>query len=176
MAGRYASALFELALDARSLDKVSTDLDGFNTMLDQSADLRRLVMSPAFTAGQQTRAVKAVMDRAGISGLAANFVALVARNRRLFAIRDMIEGFRRLVAAHRGEMTAEVTSARPLSPAQTKALKAALKDSTGKDVQISAKVDETLLGGLIVKVGSRQVDSSLRTKLNNLRVAMKEVG
>ena len=176
MAGRYANALFELAKDENKLDAVATDLGAFSGLLDESEDLRRLVRSPVFSADEQSRAIAAVLDKAGISGLTANFFRLVAKNRRLFALTDMIHAFRALHAAFRGEMTAQVTSATSLSDEQQEALKAAIKAAMGKDVRISARVDESLLGGLIVKVGSRMIDSSLRTKLTNLKIAMKEVG
>ncbi len=176
VSGRYATALFELALEANSLDDVSTDLDAFQGMLDVSADLMRLVRSPVFSADDQNRAVNAVIEKAGITGLAANFVGLVAQNRRLFVISDMIRDYRKLLSAHRGELTAEVASAETLSDDQVAALKEALKEKMGRDVQLDASVDPALLGGLVVKVGSRMIDTSLRTKLNNLKIAMKEVG
>lgn len=176
MAGRYANALFELALDQGALDQVSGDLKAFVALLDGSDDLQRLVKSPVFGADEQTRAIAAILNKAGAAGLTANFLQLVARNRRLFAVRDMIRGFFALYAAHRGELTAHVASASALDAQQLDDLKAAIKEAVGKDVQVSATVDPGLLGGLVVKVGSRMIDSSLKTKLNNLRLAMKEVG
>ena len=176
MAGRYANALFELALEAKALDRVMSELDTFAALLDESADLRRLVRSPVFSAGEQARALAAILKRAEISGLTANFLGLVTRNRRLFAVREMIEDYKALAAAHRGETTAEVTSAEALDEEEMKALKTAIKEAMGTDVVIAAKVDERLIGGLIVKVGSRQIDTSLRGKLNNLQIALKEVG
>jgi F-type H+-transporting ATPase subunit delta len=176
MAGRYAVALFELALEAKKLKQVERDLETFAALLDSSDDLTRLVRSPVFSTQEQQRALAAVLDKAGIKGVTANFLGLVVSNRRLFAVRDMIRAFRALLAQHRGEVTADVMSATKLSAAQTKSLKAALKSAVGQDVQIDAKVDEDLLGGLVVKIGSRMIDTSLRTKLNNLKFAMKEVG
>lgn len=176
VSGRYATALFELALEAKELDKVGADLDGFKSLLDKSADLTRLVRSPVFAAEDQNRAIRAVIDAAGMKGLAANFIGLVASNRRLFAVADMIRDYRKLLAAHRGEVTAEVSSAKKLTAAQVTSLKAALKKQMGRDVQLDATVDPNLLGGLVVKVGSRMIDTSVRTKLNNLKIAMKEVG
>lgn len=176
MAGRYATALFELAREANQLEQVENDLRALQGMLDESEDLMRLVRSPVFSADEQLKAVEAVMDRAGISGIAANFFKLVTQNRRLFAAPDMLTAFRALLAKHRGEVTADVTAALKLSDDQLNALKVTLKGSIGQDVQVIPHVDPTLLGGLIVKVGSRMIDSSLRTKLNNLKVAMKEVG
>ena len=175
MAGRYAIALFELALEGKALDAVKTDLDRFAALVDESADLRRLVRSPVFGADEQLRALSAVLDKAGISGLAANFLRVIATNRRLFSVRDMIRDFRRLVAQHKGEATAEVTLAERPNEAHLTAIKDALKAVTKKDVQVDVKVDPTIIGGLIVKLGSRMVDSSLRTKLNSLKATMKEV-
>jgi len=176
MAGRYATALFELALESKKLKGVEKDLIAFRAMLDSSDDLVRLVRSPVFSAADQQNALAAILKKAGIKGLTENFFNLVARNRRLFAIRDIIGGFEALLAHHRGEVTAEVASASKLSPAQTKALKTTLKAAIGQDIQISTQVDPALLGGLVVKVGSRMIDTSLQTKLNNLKFAMKEVG
>lgn len=176
MAGRYANALFELARDDGTVDKVLTELTDFAGLLDSSADLRRLVASPVFSADEQARAIAAVLERVKVKGLTANFLALVARNRRLFAVRDMITAFKALVAADRGEVSAAVVSATPLNAGHVKSLKAAIKAALGNDVQIDATVDEGLIGGLIIKVGSRQIDTSLRTKLNNLKIALKEVG
>jgi F-type H+-transporting ATPase subunit delta len=177
MAGRYATALFELALDEKSVDAVKADLDRFDTLLTESADLRRLVRSPVFDAEEQTRALSAILDRLGFSGLAANFLRLVASNRRLFAVREMIRDYRQLVARWRGEVSAEVTVAEKLSDVHLDALKGALKAVTGgKSVDLNIKVDPAIIGGLTVKLGSRMVDSSLRTKLNAIRHAMKEAG
>ena len=176
VAGRYASALFELAREQNELDKVDQDLGKFQVMLEQSPDLARLVKSPAFAAEEQERALGAVMDWAAIGATTGNFLKVVTRNRRLFAAEDMIKGFRQQLALHRGEMTAEVQSATPLSNEQLAALKATLKASYGKDVRLDAKVDPSLLGGLVVKVGSRMFDSSLRTKLMNLKVVLKGPG
>jgi F-type H+-transporting ATPase subunit delta len=177
MAGRYATALFELALDAKWVDAVKADLDGFDRMLAESADLGRLVRSPVFGAEEQSRALRAILDKAGISGLAANFLLFVASNRRLFAVRDMIRDFRKLVARWRGEVSAEVTVAEKLSDPHLEALKSALKSvSGGKSVDLHVQVDPAIIGGLTVKLGSRMVDSSLRTKLNAIKHAMKEAG
>jgi F-type H+-transporting ATPase subunit delta len=175
MAGRYANALFELALEEHAIDAVKADLDRFDALIAESADLRRLVRSPVFTAEQQTRALSAVLDKAGIDGLAARFLKVVSSNRRLFAAPDMIRGFRALVALHRGETMATVTVAEKPTEAHLAAIKDALKAVTKKDVQVEVKVDPSIIGGLIVKLGSRMVDTSLRTKLNAIKHAMKEV-
>lgn len=175
MAGRYATALFELALDAKSVDAVKADLESFDAMIADSADLHRLVRSPVFGAEEQGRALAAVLDKAGIAGLAANFLKLVTANRRLFAVRDMVRAFRTLVARWKGEISAEVTAAEPLTDNRLEELKTALKSITsGKAVDLNVRIDPAIIGGLTVKLGSRMVDSSLRTKLNAIRHAMKE--
>ena len=174
MAGRYATALFELALEANAVEAVQADLDRFDALVAESADLNRLVRSPVFSAEEQLQALSAVLDRVGISGLTANFLKLVAANRRLFAVRDMIKAFRALVAEHKGEATAAVTVAEPLKNQHVDALRAALKSVTGKDVDLDIKIDPAILGGLVVQLGSRMVDNSLRTKLNAIKHAMKE--
>jgi F-type H+-transporting ATPase subunit delta len=174
MAGRYATALFELALEQKAVDAVRNDLDRFDAMLADSEDLRRLVRSPVFTAEEQSKALGAVLDKAGIAGLAANFLQLVARNRRLFAVRDMVKAYRALVARHKGEVTAQVKVAEKLSDAHLAALKDALKSVTKQEVRLDLEVDPAIIGGLVVKLGSRMVDSSLRTKLNSIKIAMKE--
>jgi F-type H+-transporting ATPase subunit delta len=176
VAGRYATALFELALEAKTLEKIEQDLNRFYQALDAVEDLYRLVRSPVFSAEEQERAMAAILEKLQIEGLTANFLKLIAKNRRLFAAPDMIKAFRALLARHRGQTSAEVTSAMPLEEGQVRALQAALKAALHKDVQLNQKVDATLLGGLVVKVGSRMVDSSLRTKLTSLKHAMKEVG
>ncbi len=174
--GRYASALFELAQEQSQLQPVENDLNRVQAMLDESPDLMRMVRSPVFSAEDQTKALDALLSKAGISGLTLNFVKLIVRNRRLFAMPDMIKAFRTLAAGARGEVEADVASATALNDSQLQALKETLKASIGKDVQINASVDPSLLGGLVVKVGSRMIDSSLRTKLSTLKLRMKEVG
>lgn len=176
MAGRYASALFDLATEAKQVDQVQGDLARFQALLDGSEDLKRLVSSPVFSSEDQSKAIAAVLAKAGIGGLAANLIKVVASNRRLFAVEGIVRGFNALVAKARGEVTAEVTVAEALSPTHSKALSDALKDVLGKEPKIEVKVDPAILGGLIVKVGSRMIDTSLRTKLNSIRTAMKEVG
>lgn len=173
MAGRYAAALFELAKEQKQLDQVERDVAAFLAMLEISADLVRLVKSPVISAQAQVRALEAILAKAGISGFTGNFLKLIVRNRRLFAVADMLKAFQSLLAHERGEVSADVASAHPLSPEQMQVLSDSLKTSIGKNVQIRTRVDPNLLGGLIVKVGSKMIDSSLRTKLNNLKVAMK---
>jgi F-type H+-transporting ATPase subunit delta len=168
VAGRYATALFELALEEEALEQVAVDLNRFSEALDAFEDLARLVKSPVFTAEEQGRALAAILEQLKIEGLTRNFLLLVAKNRRLFATA--------MLARHRGETSAMVTAASKLTEAQRSALTQALKAALGKEVMLEERVDASLLGGLVVKVGSRMVDTSLRTKLNSLKVAMKEVG
>jgi F-type H+-transporting ATPase subunit delta len=175
MAGRYATALFELALESNAIDAVKGDLERFDTLVADNPDLARLVRSPVFGADEQAKALKAVLAAAGIGGLSAQFLEAVTANRRLFAVRDMIRDYRLLVARHKGEVTAQVTLAEQPSDAHLAAIKDALTAVTKKDVQVDVKVDPAIIGGLVVKLGSRMVDSSLRTKLNAIKHAMKEV-
>jgi F-type H+-transporting ATPase subunit delta len=174
MAGRYATALFDLAREEKAIDAVKADLERFDALVAESADLNRLVRSPVFSADEQLQALSAVLERAGIGGLAAKFLKLVTANRRLFAVRDMVKAFRELVADHKGEATAQVTVAEKLKDEHLAALRSALKAVSGKDVDLAVTIDPAIIGGLVVKLGSRMVDSSLRTKLNALRHAMKE--
>jgi F-type H+-transporting ATPase subunit delta len=174
--GRYAAALFELAAETNSVEAVANDLSTFQAMIGGSPELQRMLRSPVFSAESQLRALEALCTKSTISGIALNFIRLVAKNRRLPALSDAITGFMGLVAESKGEVAAVVTSAEKLSPAHIKDLKAALKSSIGRDVLLTAKVDKSLLGGLIVKVGSRMMDNSLKTKLQNLKVAMKGTG
>ena len=177
VAGRYARALFELALDAKSVDAVKADIEKFAAMVAESADLNRLVRSPVFGAEERRRALAAVLAKAEIGGLASNFLMFVTANRRLFAVGDMIRDFRKLVARWKGEVTAEVTAAEKLSDTHLEAIKSALKSITGETtVDLHVKIDPAIIGGLTVKLGSRMVDSSLRTKLNAIKHAMKEAG
>jgi F-type H+-transporting ATPase subunit delta len=174
VSNRYAFALFELARETSAVDAVKADLDHFDALVVESPDLARLVRSPVFSAEEQLQALSAVLDRTGIGGLAARFLKLVTSNRRLFAVGDMIRGYRKLVAQHKGEATAEITVAEALKDDHVAALRAALKAVSGRDVDLRIKVDPAIIGGLVVKLGSRMVDSSLRTKLNSIRHAMKE--
>lgn len=175
-AGRYASALFSLAEEANSVDAVGNDLGRFEAMIADSADLQRLVKSPVFSSEDQLKAIGAILDKSGIGGITGNFLRLVARNRRLFVLDGIIRSYRQLVARSRGEVTAQVTVAEPLADDKLSAVRAALSESVGKDVNMNVTVDPSILGGIVVKVGSRMVDASLRTKLNSIKLAMKEVG
>jgi len=176
VSGRYATALFELARDDKNVDAVKADLDKFSALLNESADLKRLVRSPVFTADEQGKALSAVLAKAGIGGTTAKFLQVLTANRRLFAVTDVIRAFRALVAKFKGEATADVTVAEQLNDKNLDALKSALKSVTGKDVALNVTVDPSIIGGLVVKLGSRMVDSSLRTKLNSIKNAMKEAG
>jgi F-type H+-transporting ATPase subunit delta len=168
--------LFDLARGGAVLETVERELRSIEAMIEGSPDLRRLVMSPVFSAEQQEAAIGALADRARIDGLTGNFLRLVARNRRLFALPGMIRAFRELVARQRGETTAAVTSAHPLTSDQVEALKAVLEEKLGRSVMLEVALDPTLLGGLIVKVGSRMIDTSLRTRLMNIKTQLREVG
>jgi len=174
MARRYATALFELANESKAVDQVQADLNAFAAMVASSPELTRLVRSPVFSADEQARALDAVLDKASISGIAKNFLRVVAANRRLFAVDQIIRGFNANVARHKGEVTAEVTVAEPLNDARLAEITDTLKTVTGKDVQVDVAVDPSIIGGLVVKLGSRMVDASLRTKLNSIKFAMKE--
>ncbi len=176
VSGRYATALFERARDQKVVDEVRADLDRFEALLADSADLKRLVRSPVFSAEVQSKALAAVLDKAAITGISANFLKVLTANRRLFAVTDVIRAYRALVAKFKGETTADVTVAEALSDKNLDALKVALKSVTGKDVALNVNVDPSIIGGLVVKLGSRMVDGSLRTKLNSIKHAMKEAG
>ncbi len=177
MAGRYAQALFDLAKESNATDKVGADLDSFDRMIGESEDLRRFLRSPAFSADEQVKAIEALLNKAGIAGTAANFLKLVARKRRLFALADMIRDYRKLNDSAKGLAQAEVTVAEPLKDAHVLALKDALAQVAGtSDVNVTVTVDPAIIGGMIVKLGSRMIDSSLRTKLNMIRTRLKEVG
>jgi F-type H+-transporting ATPase subunit delta len=174
VAGRYALALFELARDENALDTVMASLNRFDSMLNESAELRQLVRSPVYSEDEQLRAIGAVLDRAGITDLAANLIRFVATKRRLFVLPGMIAGYRGLLAKHKGIVSAEVRVAEEPSARVLDDIKSALREMTASDVDVTVKIDPALIGGLVVKVGSRMVDASLRTKLNHIRLAMKE--
>ncbi len=176
ISGRYATALFDLAVADKQLDAVATDLSTLQSMMDESADLARLIRSPLVSRGDQAKAMAAVLAKLGVGDLVRRFVGTVAQNRRLFALSDIITDYGKLLAAARGEVAARVTSAKKLSESQINAVSAALKSAIGSDVRLESDVDASLIGGLVIKVGSRMVDSSIRTKLQNLKFAMKGVG
>ncbi len=171
--GRYANALFQLATEQKSVDKTGGELADFQAVIEASPELKRLVGSPVFSAADQIAAIEGICAKAEIGGTTVNFLKLVAKNRRLAAISGIIKTYATLLATSKGEVQAEVASAEKLSDKHIKDIKAALKASIGRDVQLSTRVDSSILGGLIVKVGSRMLDNSLKTKLQNLKIAMK---
>ncbi len=174
--GRYALALYELAQETNGVDEAGGELERFQALLDSSEDLRRLVRSPVFSAEAQIAALQVIFETAGITGLAAGLILLLATNRRLRAVSDMIQAYRSLVARAKGEVTAEVTAAEPLSARQVESLKRELTAAMGRNVMLITRTDETLIGGLVLKVGSRMIDASLKTKLQNLKMIMKGAG
>ncbi|MBV9550271.1 MAG: F0F1 ATP synthase subunit delta [Alphaproteobacteria bacterium] len=173
LAGRYAVALFELAGEQKAVDAVSADLASFRMAMEANADLSRVVKSPIFSREEQAKALKAVLAKLDTGKLTVQFLLLLASKRRLFVLTSIIKAYEGLVARSRGETHAEITSARPLADSELAELKSALKARLGREPRLNTKVDPSLLGGLVVKVGSRMIDSSLRTKLNGLAAAMK---
>lgn len=165
--------MFELAEEEHALDGLAADLASLTGLLGQSSDLTRLVRSPLFSRDNQEKGMEAVLKKAGAGDLARKLVLLLARKRRLFALTDVIRAFETMLAKHRGEVAADVTSARALSAEETAELKRVLKAKLGREPRLTAHVDASLLGGLKVKLGSRMIDTSLRTKLDGLRAAMK---
>ena len=175
-AGRYATALFELAQETDELDLVEGDLNQLAEALEESPELGDLIRNPIYSRDEQGRAIGAVAKRMGLSQLVQNVLGLMAAKRRLFALPAMIAQFRALLTEHRGEITAEVVAAQPLSDTQRGALAARLKESLGRDVNLDVRVDKDIIGGLVVRVGSRMIDSSIRSRLARLQNAMREVG
>ena len=173
VAGRYAAALFDLAEEQKSLDEVAADVDTIRALLAESVDLRRLASSPVIGREPQGRAIAVVLEKAGISELTRKFVGAVAQNRRLFALDGMCAAYSNLLASRRGQMTAEVISAQPLTDKHRLALEKEIRKAMGSKVQVDASVDASLLGGIIVRVGSRMVDSSLKSKLQRLELSLK---
>ncbi len=173
---RYAGSLYELASEAKAVAKVEASLDQFEKMIASSKDLQRLIESPVFSGDEQTAAINGITAKAKFHPLVSNFLKVVAGNRRLFAVPSIISAFRDIASDARGEVSADVTVAAILSAAQEKELKATLKSVAGKDVTLNVSVDPSILGGLIVKMGSRQIDTSLKTKLSSLKISLKEVG
>ena len=174
VATRYASALFDLARDERAIDTVAADLDRFDRLIQDSSDLLRLIRSPVFTAEQQEAAINAILARAGVAGLAGNFIRVVAAKRRLFALPDMIRSFRELVAEAKGIVRAQVTLAQPPSEKVTGDITSALREVARSEIALDIRVDPTIIGGLIVKIGSRMIDASVRSKLNSIRLSLNE--
>ena len=174
MAERYAGALFELARESDQVESVERALDAFLSLVRSSADLRRFVVSPAFSQMEQRQGLMLVLKQMGIEGIARDFLLLLAKNRRLFAVEAIIKSFKSLAAQARGEVEAEIVSAVPLTTEQLQDLTDTLRQRLGKTPRVTAAVDPKLLGGLVMRVGSRMIDTSLRTKLKNLEKALKE--
>ncbi len=174
VAERYAGALFEIAKANNEVEKAEASLGRFLESLHGSSDLKRFVRSPVFSGGDQLHGLAAVLKALGIEGLVRDFLLVLVRNRRLFAVETVIQSFKRLAAKERGEVEAEIVSAHPLTDAQTQDLTDTLRQQLGKSPKLTVTVDRTLLGGLILRVGSQMIDTSLRTKLKNLEKAMKE--
>jgi len=173
LAARYATAVFELAQEEKSVEALERDFAALKAMIAESSDLARLVRAPVFSREEQAKGINAVLHRMEAAPLTRRFVLMLTSKRRLFVLADIIRAFGQLLAKLRGEVSAEVTSARALSDAEVASLKQTLKSKLGRDARLDAKVDPSLLGGLVVKVGSRMIDSSLRTKLNGIRAAMR---
>lgn len=176
LAGRYATALFELALESGALDAVAADLKSLKVLLADSDDFTAMVRSPLLSRSQQEAAMTAILEKGNANQITRNFAGLLSQKRRLFALGDIIRAFATLHAAHKGEIEADVVSAAPLSDQQLGALKDQLRSAMGREIQVNVSVDQSLIGGLILKVGSRMIDASLATRLSNLERTMKEVG
>ena len=173
LAGRYATALFDLAREAKSIDAVESSLAKVRAALDESDDFRTLVNSPILSRGDAAKAIAATADAMKLDTTTRNFLGVLAQNRRLSQLPQIIRAYRSLAANHRGETTAEVASAHPLTDDQVAALKQQLRARVGRDVNVDLSVDPSLLGGLVVRLGSQMIDSSIRTRLNTLAHAMK---
>ena len=173
LAGRYASALYDLASEQNAVPAVESDLEKLNSAIRESDDLAALVNNPQITRQAAGKAMDGVAGLLGLSTLTKNFLGVLAGNRRLSALPGMVRAFAAIAAAHRGEVTAQVTSAHPLDDAQLAALAAKLKTREGRDVKLKTAVDPDILGGLVVRIGSQMIDSSIRTRLNSLAQAMK---
>ena len=176
IAVRYATAVFELAKEDKALDALDADIAALAEALLASEELRDLISSPVYSRDDQAAAIRAVAAKMGLSQLLSNTLGLMAEKRRLFVLPHFAAAVRGLIADEKGEVTAEVTSAKALTKAQADKLAKTLKAAVGKDVNINATVDESLIGGLVVKVGSKMIDSSIASKLSKLQNAMKEVG
>ncbi len=176
IAARYATAIFELAKEDNALSALESDVDTLDGALKDSADFRSLIASPVYSRAEQAKGVSAVAEKAGLTKTVASSLALMASKRRLFVLPALVRELRARIAAEKGEVTADVTAAKALTKAQEDKLARTLKDRVGKDVKINMAVDESLIGGLVVKVGSRMIDTSIRSKLAALQNSMKEVG
>ncbi|UZD89965.1 F0F1 ATP synthase subunit delta [Cognatishimia activa] len=176
IAARYATAVYEIAKESKAVSDLEKGLDDLNSALDESNDLRELINSPVVTRAAQGEAISAIAKKMGLPAVLTNTLGLMAENRRLFVLPQLIDALRALIAEEKGEVTAEVVSAKALTKTQADKLAKTLKARVGQDVKINATVDQSLVGGLVVKVGSKMIDTSIRSKLNSLQNAMKEVG
>ncbi|MDK3073724.1 F0F1 ATP synthase subunit delta [Sedimentitalea sp. JM2-8] len=176
IAARYATAIFEIAQDNKNLDGLETSINDLAAALSESAELRSLIQSPLISRNEQESAISAIAKKMDLAPVLGQALALMAQKRRLFVVPQLVSALREQLADERGEVTAEVTSAKALTKAQTEKLAATLKERVGKTVTVNATVDESLIGGLVVKVGSKMIDTSIRSRLNSLQNAMKEVG
>ncbi|KUF09726.1 F0F1 ATP synthase subunit delta [Pseudoponticoccus marisrubri] len=176
IAERYATAVFEIVKENNKLQKLETNLDDLSAALKESADLRDLLSSPVYSREAQSTAITAIAEKMGLMPALKNVLGLMAAKRRLFVVPQMVARLRDMLAEEKGEVTADVTTAIALTDAQAAQLADTLKSKVGKDVKINTTVDESLIGGLVVKVGSKMIDTSIRSKLNSLQNAMKEVG
>lgn len=176
IANRYATAVYELAQEAKTLPKIEKDLDALKAVMADSEDFRDLIHSPIYTREQQAASIKAIAAKMGLSDTMSKTLELMANKRRLFVLPQLIEKLRLIIAEEKGEVTADVISAKALTKAQSDKLSKSLAATTGKKVSLNATVDESLIGGLVVKVGSKMIDTSIRAKLNSLQNVMKEVG
>ncbi|ATX67803.1 F0F1 ATP synthase subunit delta [Roseinatronobacter bogoriensis] len=176
IAKRYATAVFELSKESKSLKSLEADVDALEGALVESADLRNLIMSPVYSREQVTQAISAVAKKMKLSQTVSGTLGLMASKRRLFVLPQVLSALKDLLAAEKGEITAEVASAKPLTPAQEKELVKTLTERAGKKVKLKLTVDETLIGGLVIKVGSQMIDTSIRAQLAALKNSMKEVG
>ncbi len=176
IASRYATAVFELATEDNAIGALEGDIDALDAALADSADLRDLIASPIYSRDEMQAGIAAVASAMGLGALVANTLALMASKRRLFVVPQMIRALRAMIAEQKGEVTADVVSAKALTKTQSDKLAKALAAAIGKDVKLNAAVDESLIGGLVVKVGSKMIDTSIRSKLNTLQNTMKEVG
>ena len=176
IAQRYATALFDLALEGGALDALEKDADALGAAIDDSEDLRDLLTSPIYGREDSEKGIGALAEKMGLQALTGSTLKLMAQNRRLFVVPALVDALRAKIADHKGEVVAEVISAKPLTALQTGKLTSALKASEDQEIKLNVTVDDSIIGGLIVKMGSKMIDTSIRSRLNALKNSMKEVG
>ena len=176
VASRYAKAIFDLVLESNEVAKLETDVESLARALEGSQELRDLISSPMYTRDEQKGAIVAVGNKMKLLVNLTNTLALMAAKRRLFVMDSFLRQLKTLIAEHKGEITADVVSAKSLTKAQSEKIAKAIKDRVGKEIKINASVDEAIIGGIVIKVGSKMIDTSIRSKLNSLQTVMKEVG